>query len=1055
VNTSVQRDPVPAGDAFGLPEPVEPVRTLGPRQYAFWILQQLVPDSAVSNLSIVLRTSRPLRWWPLHAAVNHLLARHPALRTRFPAAAEVPVRHISAASDVQLTVEVGAATEADLMQRLHEAARQPFDLGAELPVRVFLYQVSDGGSAVLLLVHHVVSDAASLAMLTDELARAYDGIAGGSGIPDKLRREVRDAAEPPSRPEDVRFWSEHLRGVDTARLGLPWARSSPSRPTFAGASMVSSMAPETLSAVAALRRSVGSTENLILLTAYYLTLFRHGAGPDLVVGVPVTSRAAGAATAVGFQVSTLPLRVTVDPDASFAQLSRRVRDAFLTGGQHASVSVEEVLAELGHHSPDWRVPLFRHLFNYRPWDESDIRIGGERPVSPTILRDESRVDIQLTVLGGQQPPVLITNYSTEVHDEADVVTLLSRMEMLLRAAAEHPDRPVIELDMATDAERALLAVANDTSRADLPDRTVVERFFGHARCQPAATAVVDGPVVLSYGELAAIARRVSARLRADGVRDGDIVALALPRGAAMAAAVLGVWAAGACYLPLDAGHPRQRLATQLSDAEARLVVTESGAGDPDGIGAGVRVMAWPDLVGWDESAVPTELPTPEPDSAAYVIYTSGSTGRPRGVVVSHRNLANVVLDFAERLAVTAEDAVAWSTTVAFDISGLELCMPLSTGATVVVAGAEAQTRPRELLELVVKHDVSVVQATPTFWRLAVGEVAGDELRGRTVLCGGEPMSAALAGDLLRTGCRLFNVYGPTETTIWSTVAHIADEVADPVAIGRPIANTTVFVTDEHGAHLPPGLLGELCIGGAGVSLGYLRRPELTAERFVSSPADGRYYRTGDLARWRPDGVLELFGRTDRQVKLRGHRIELPEIEAVLRSHPDVTDAAAVVVGDPQSDAELRAFVRPATGAATATLSGELWPYLRERLPSYTLPSRLTVLPDFPVSPNGKTDHAALRSLEVTGSTAGSGHPVDDGPDRHPDLTRRLLGLWRDTLGRPALGERDHFFLNGGHSLLAARLAGRIAEIVGRDVPIRTIFDHPTARLLSAHLAEER
>lgn len=1033
---------------LGLPAPAEPLHPLGPRQYAFWILQQLAPDSAVSNLSIVLRTSRQLRWWPLHAAVNHLLARHPAARTRFPSVNGIPLRHVSAAADVQLTVEVGAATAAGLTHQLYEAARQPFDLGAELPVRVYLYQVDDGGSAVMLVVHHAVSDAASLAMFTDELARAYNGIADGTGIPGDLRDEVRDAVEPPSRPEDVRFWSDQLHGVDTARLALPWARPSPARPTFAGGTLVGSLAPETVSAVAALRRSLGSTENLVLLTAFYLTLFRHGAGPDLVVGVPVSSRG-GAATGLGFSVSTMPLRLTIDPGASFTALGRQVRDAFLTGMQHDSASVEEVLAGLGHYSPDWRVPLFRHLFNYRPWDEADIQLGSERPSSPILQRDESRLDIQLTVLGGTQPPTMITNYSTEVHDEADVVALLGRMEVLLRAAAEDPDRPVVELDMATDTERAAIAAANDTGRPDHPDRTVLEWFLAHSESDPAAIAVIEESATISYGELAATARRVSGRLRACGVRDGDIVALALPRGVAMAAAVLGVWGAGACYLPVDAGHPRQRIETQLSDAEARLLVTTPGHADD--LGEGVQLIAWPDLLGECESG---DLSTPDMDRAAYVMYTSGSTGQPRGVVVSHRNLANVVLDFADRLGIAAGDAVLWSTTVAFDISGLELYSPLSTGGTVVVAGPEAQTKPRDVLDLVVKHDVSLVQATPTFWRLAVGEVAGDELRGRTVLCGGEPMSAALARHLLDTGCRLFNVYGPTETTIWSTVARVQNDVADPVPIGHPIANTTVFITDEYGGRLPPGLLGELCIGGVGVSLGYLRRPELTGERFPPDPVGGRYYRTGDLARWRAGGVLELYGRNDRQVKLRGHRIELLEIEAVLRSHPDVADAAAVVVGDPQSDAELRAFVRP----ARAGLAERLWLYLSERLPPYALPSRLTALPDFPVSPNGKTDHAALRALDVAASASASvqsGPPVDDGPDPHPELTQRLLALWRDTLGRPALGGRDHFFLHGGHSLLAAQLAGRIAEIVGKDVPIRTIFDHPTARRLSAHLTGER
>ncbi|NUT35781.1 MAG: amino acid adenylation domain-containing protein, partial [Hamadaea sp.] len=847
MNTSVQPAP---GDDTRLPDPVQPPRPLGPRQYAFWILQQLAPDSAVSNLSIVLRTQRQLRWWPLHAAANQMLARHAALRTRFPSAAGVPVRHVSSAADVQLTVEVAAVTEEELLPRLHEAARTPFDLGAELPVRLHLYQITGGGSALLLLVHHAISDAMSLSMLTDELARAYDGVAAGTGIPADLREEAHDVAEPVSRAEDVAYWAEQLDGVDAAAMAMPWARPSPARPTFAGGTLITSLSPPATAALAALRTSLGSTENLLLLTAFYVTLFRHGAGPDMVVGVPVTSRGVNAAPGLGFQVSTLPLRLSLDPRAGFDDLSRQVRDAFLTGVQHASVSVEEVLTALGHHSPDWRTPLFRHLYNYRPWDESDISIGGERPTSPTLLRDESRLDIHLTVIGGQQTPALIVNYSAEVHDEGDIAALLRRMELLLTAAAEDPHRPVVDLDLMSDAEREVIGGVNATLREGLADRTVLERFLAHAESRPAATAVVDDGVAYSYADLAAMARRITARLVAEGITGGDIVALALPRSVAMAAAVLGVWLAGGCYLPLDAGHPAQRLALQLTDAQAKLIVTESGTDLPD---TGIPVVAWNDLAGTQDHADPVGVPAADADGPAYVIYTSGSTGTPRGVAVSHRNLANVVGDFAERLAVGAEDTVLWSTTVAFDISGLELCLPLSTGAALVIAGAQAQVRPRELLELVVKHDVGVVQATPTFWRLAVDEVTAGELSGRTVLCGGEPLTAGLARDLLATGCRLFNVYGPTETTIWSTAAELSGDVTDPVPIGGPLANTTIFVADDHGARQPPGLLGELCIGGAGVSLGYLNRPELTAERFPTG-AGGRYYRTGDLARWRPDGT---------------------------------------------------------------------------------------------------------------------------------------------------------------------------------------------------------
>ncbi|MER7455822.1 amino acid adenylation domain-containing protein [Micromonospora sp. NPDC126480] len=1025
------------------PPAAEPPTPLGPRQHAVWMLQQLAPESAVANLSIALRSSQTLRWWPLEAAINHLATRHPALRTRFPVAAGVPVRHVTAPTDLRLTVDVEAATEDDLTDRLDAAAARPFDLATDLPVRLVLVQLAEGGSVLLLVVHHIAADAASVARLVGELARAYDAFAAGDSLPADMAGEILAVADAAPRAEDVAFWREHLRGHDAAAAVLPTARPSPALPTFAGETLIDTPAPPTMAAVGALRKALGTTENLVLLTAFYLTLFRHGAGTDLVVGVPVTVGRDRQAKGVGFRASTMPLRVVIDPDEGFAALARRVREAFLAGAQHASASTEDLLAEIGHRSGDWRVPLFRYMYNYRPWHDTNVSLGGEPLRAVPLLRTATQLDIQLVVIGGGQTPETITTYGTDVHDRAEIAALLERMAALIRRASADPHRPIRELAMTTDAEERLLAAANDTLRPGFGDTSVARRFIGHAERDPAATALIEDGREYSYGELRAAAGRISGRLREAGVGPGDTVGVALPRGFTMAAAMLGVWGAGACYLPMAVGQPEARMVAQLTDAGVRVLITESDADRPGGI----AVLTETDLTAGD----PIEPTLSGLDDSAYVIYTSGSTGQPRGVVVTHRNLANVVADFADRLGVTGADPVLWSTTTAFDISALEVFLPLSLGGSVVAAGRTTQTRPRDLLDLVARHDVVVVQATPTFWRLAVAEVTGDELRGRTVLCGGEPMSAELARDLVATGCRLLNVYGPTETTIWSTAAEVDARVTGTVPIGRPIANTHVFVADQHGASLAPGLLGELCIGGTGVSAGYLGRPELTAQRFPGAGAD-RYYRTGDLARWRADGTLELFGRNDRQVKLRGHRIELPEIEAVLQAHDEVAEAAVVIVGDPQAGAELRAFVTAAGLTSADGLPERIWPHLRDILPAYSLPSRITVLPELPVSPNGKRDLAALAAMEVTGPATAAA--ADRGPDRRPELTAKLVTLWRDILGRPALGEHDHFFLHGGHSLLAVRLAARAAEIAGTDVAVRLVFDHPTPRQLSARLAEE-
>ncbi|MFG2089025.1 amino acid adenylation domain-containing protein [Spirillospora sp. NPDC048824] len=568
----------------------------------------------------------------------------------------------------------------------------------------------------------------------------------------------------------------------------------------------------------------------------------------------------------------------------------------------------------------------------------------------------------------------------------------------------------------------------------------MRRIAGRATESPDAVAVVDGDDTVTYAQLIARAVAVRDLLRAHGTGPGEVVALALGRSAAMAASVLGVWAAGAAYLPLDARQPEARLTYQVEDAGARVVLVHPG--ESAGWAGRRPVLPVPAEAGPGELL---DRGAPEPGAAAYVIHTSGSTGRPKGVAVSHRNLLNLVCDFADRLGCGPGDPVLWATTTSFDISWLELLLPLLCGAPLVVAPDEAQLKPSAFLGLIERHDVAVIQATPTAWRLVAAE-AGEELRGRTVLCGGEPMPAALARRLLAAGCRLFNVYGPTETTIWSTAAEITGAPEDPVPVGAPLANTRVFVLDAAGRELPPGVPGELCIAGDGVSLGYPARPGLTAERFGDHPRHGRFYRTGDRARVRHDGALELLGRADRQVKLRGHRIEPGEVEAVLHEHRGVRAAAVTLVGDPQGDGRLVAYVEPDAAAPGGGLAEELWRHARARLPDYAVPSGFTLLDGLPATPNGKIDYARLPApQDAPAAPAAAPSPGE------PELVERLVGLWRETLKRPGLGARDNFFLHGGHSILAVRLVSALEEIAGTEVDVRTVFEHPTPAELAAHL----
>ncbi|MEV0127904.1 amino acid adenylation domain-containing protein [Dactylosporangium sp. NPDC050688] len=1020
---------------------------LSRKEEALWLFQRLAPGVAVDNQPLAIRTSAALDPAALESAAADVLRRYPALRTRFPQRDGVPVRQVAGPGAATVPVTVLGAAEAKLGTVLTELALRPFDLTVELPLRVYGIALDEGGSVLCLVSHHIVFDGASGGVVMPDLATTYHRIASGQPLDPPPPGPVLH--EPPPDPAGLRYWLDRLDGVDPARQPLPSARPEPARPAFAGARFERDLAPEPL---ARLRTRLRVTDNMALLAVYATLLARHGAGPDLVVGVPVNLRRHGSRDAVGYHVNTLPVRLTVDLRAGFADLAAQVRDRMAEALDHAGVSFEHLLGELPGVSGSWRSPLFRHMFNFLP--PAQVAAPGELPGAAWVTVDTgtSRHDLQFVVLRTPGRVALQAVYSTEVHDEAAVRTLADRFELLLAAAAADPRRPLAELPLWSEQERRVVARVNAGAAAPVPGPTVAARIAGRHAHDPDAPALLDPDgTVHTRRSLARRAAAVRGRLAACGVGRGDVVAVTLPRGADLAAAVLAVWSLGAAYLPADPNQPRARLADQMTRAGATTTVDPAfmrepapGTTGPDTAGLGAGPAAAPGTAGTgagqDTAGLDAGLAAVGPDDLAYVIFTSGSTGQPKGVEIPHRALANLVRHFAAGLAVTGGDRVLWLTTFGFDISALELFLPLAHGGGAVVAPDDAQTRPALMLDLVARHDVAVVQATPTIWRLAAGAVR-DELRGRHVLCGGEPLNAALAGRLLRTGCRLHNVYGPTETTIWSSSAPVAAGVADPVGIGAPIAETSFHIIDEHGQDAPPGLVGELCIGGTGLARGYTGDPGLTARRFVADPVRGRLYRTGDLATWRGDGTVTLLGRADRQVKLRGRRIEPGEVEAALERHPDVTAAAVVLAGDPQGGGQLVGYVQPAVVDVAA-----LHRHAREHLPYYLVPAVLVPLPALPRNANGKVDHRALPAPPA------ADHPA--ATDSAEGAAAPYVALFNQVLGRDDLGPGSNFFTSGGHSLLAAILAARIGDALGRDVSLLDVFDAPTPAELAARLHAE-
>ncbi|POM26392.1 Polyketide synthase PksJ [Actinomadura rubteroloni] len=741
--------------------------------------------------------------------------------------------------------------------------------------------------------------------------------------------------------------------------------------------------------------------------------------------------------------------------AVLAFLARLVRggerDIALSAGTGIGVTSGLVAADVPFRAPD--APLDRTLPDLAALVAAELdRLAGRSPVRGDLpLRRPGVTAIGLPVAVLRPGAVAADRPLTIRVGEDGTVTftaeggredwLAARFALFLDAAAAAPTVALGDLPLLTDAERGALAAVNDTAEDYPRDRTVSALVADVACAAPAAVAVRFEGRDLTYGALDEAADALAHELIGLGAGPGGRVGVYLERSPELVVALLAVMKTGAAYVPIDPVYPPARIGHMLADSGTALVVTDAGlAGTLDGVPDGravTRVVA--DLAG-TPSGPPVDRS--DPDAAAYVIYTSGSTGVPKGVQVGHRALVNFLWTMARRPGFGSDDSLLALTTVCFDIAGLELYLPLVRGGTVEVLTADVCADGFALRERIERSAPSVLQATPTTWQMliAAGWAGDPALRA---LCGGEPLPAELASRLSGIVGELHNMYGPTETTIWSTVDRVVPG-GGPVTIGRPIGNTRCHTLDERGVPVPPGVPGELYLSGDGVADGYLGRPELTAERFVPSPAgEGRAYRTGDLVRYLPDGRLEYLERIDGQVKLHGHRIELGEVESALRRLPGIESAVAVIREDRPGDRALAAYatVRAGTPAASA----ELRAALRERLPGYMVPATVTILPSLPLTPNGKIDRKALPEPRAA-RPAGAAAPA------RTDMERRVAAAWCEVLGVDWVGAEDNFFDQGGDSLKLTSVVALLRRRLGRPVTRLDMFGHPTVRAMAVHLA---
>jgi amino acid adenylation domain-containing protein len=1028
------RDRAPLGVVAG-PRPARVPLSFSQRR--LWFLTSFDGGGATYNLPIALRLSGRLDRAALADALHLVIDRHEALRTVFPEDETGPHQVVLAADAVRRDLPVEQVDPAGLAGRLDSAAREGFDLAREIPLRARLFELAPDDHVLLMLLHHIAGDGASLRPLGQDLMTAYaarctGGNPGWDPLPVQYvdytlwQRDVLGAEDDPASllGRQLEFWRDRLAG-SPEELALPTDRPRPLTASYLGGVVDLDIPAELHAGLAALARAQGATVFMVVQAALATLLTRLGAGTDIPIGTPIAGRTdAAVEDLVGLFLNTLVLRTDTSGAPSFRDLVTRVRTAGLAAYAHQDVPFERLVEVLNPARSTGRHPLFQVMLTVHNHDPRALS-GPARLPGLTVTPEETDTGIakfdllfameeHLDAERGHAGIRGVVEFSRDLFDEPTARSLADRLVRVLTEVVAEPDRSIRGLPLLSSAE--LDRVLSEWNATGTDGGADVLELFG--RQDRDAVALECGGVTYSYGDLAARSTRLARVLRSRGVGAESVVAVSLPRSADVVVALLAVLKAGGAYLPIDTEFPAERVEFMLADAAPVVVLDE-------------KLWRDPVFAAEVESSSDTPLGGEVVGSqAAYVIYTSGSTGKPKGVTVSRRNLANFLADMRDRVGLSVADRWLAVTTVGFDIAALELFGPLTSGGRVVLAERDVVRDPVTLCALLRESGTTVVQATPSLWRAVLAESPGS-LTGVRVLVGGEALPSDLAGELVSAAESVLNVYGPTETTVWSTAAPL--DGSGPISIGGPIANTQVFVLDSALCPVPPGVAGELYLAGDGVARGYWNRSGLTAERFVADPfgePGARMYRTGDQARWRSSGELEFLGRVDTQVKIRGFRIELGEIEAVLAAHPSVSQAVVVVREDRPGDPRLVAY---ATGEfAVDTLRERL----AETLPGYMIPSAFVALDEFPLTPNGKLDRRALPAPDGEAASA-EGRPPRDAREEV------LCGVFAEVLGLTSVSIDDGFFDHGGHSLLATRLVSRVRTVLGVELPVRQLFDTPT------------
>jgi amino acid adenylation domain-containing protein len=1016
-------------------------------QRQVWLHAIMAPDMPLYNESITIHRFGSFDRGAMERSVNEILRRHEAWRTAFVEEGGVLVQRVREHRDIILPYDdvshlPEAERDAAALAIGQEDARRAIDLNDAPLFRARIVKLADDNHRLYFTLHHIIFDGVAIyRVIVPELAKLYDAFSRGAPSP---------LAMPALQYGDYTIWQqEHLKSapiqkqVDYWRrtladappkLELVGDRTKPARPTHAGSMEVFEIPNALIERLKLVGQRHGVTLYMTLLAAYHAQLHLYSGDEDIIVGgVTDLRRRPELENVVGYFLNTIALRAKPKGETRFSDFLTEVRDSVLGALAASEAPFDEVVRALDVKRRPGTHPLFNCLFSIEPpvdpfpegWDltQMDVVVGGAK-FDLYLELDERQGE-------GMHGRFL---YSTELFDPSTVRRMIGHYLTILEGVVADATQPLKDLPLLGETERQQLLVEWNDTATPLAPAMLPAAFRAQVAARPDSTAIRFGDRTVSYAALDTRADAIAATLHAAGLKQGDLVGICLDRSPDMVAALFAVHRIGAAYLPLDPDFPAARLDYIATDAGAAALLTERRLSHvlP---GCPLKRILIDDVApaGTTRPAVSVQ-----PSDLAYVLYTSGSTGNPKGVEIGHQALINLLTSFRANPGFTAEDSLLAVTTLSFDIAALELFLPLISGGELIVAPKSVTADPRQLDELFVSAKPSVMQATPATWRALIeaGWQGSPSLR---ILCGGEALPRDLADSLIQRSGELWNVYGPTETTIWSTVARVTPSDG-PVPIGRPIANTTIHILDRYRNTAPIGVVGELFIGGTGLAHGYRHRADLTAERFVTIRGE-RLYRTGDLARYRPDGTLLCLGRVDNDEKIRGYRVAVEEIEGALAEHPDVVAAAVRSWPDASGERALAAYI--VTRGDAAPGRSALREHLARTLPDYMIPSHFEQLPALPMTPNAKVDRKALP--QPGGNVSAAIEP----PEGETETT--LAAIWCDLLRIGQVGRGDNFFELGGHSLLVARLLVRIEQQWGRRIGMAEFFQAPTLSKLAERI----